>query len=116
MLCRSNSRGSPFNADDCKEKEEEDHDRAQDGCEEAGAQGREEEDRSQDEAESKKVASLTVGGHLAARLLATPNFEGAPVWQRQRPRFSLRGAAAYFFVVFALLGNRASIAATMRIG
>jgi hypothetical protein len=103
VLRRSNSRGSPFNADDCKEKEEEDHDRAQDGCEEAGAQGREEEDRSQDEAESKKVVSLTVCGRQAASLLATLDLEGVPGWQRQRPRFLLTGGRGLLFYGFCFL-------------
>ena len=54
VLRRSNSRGSRFNADDCKKKEEADSE--QDGGEEARSQGCEEESR-EEEAEGEEIVA-----------------------------------------------------------
>ncbi len=59
MLRRLNSRGSRFNADDCKKKEEE-ADRPQDGRQEARTQSSEkEEGETEVQAEIQKVANLS---------------------------------------------------------
>ena len=94
---RSNSRGSRFNADDCKKKEEE-TDRAQDGCEEARSQGREEKGRPQDEAQGQEVASLVAAAVSPHASWSAGIFWALKDWQRQRPRFLHMGAAAYFFL------------------
>ena len=93
---RSNSRGSRFNADDCKEKEEE-TDRAQDGCEEAGAQGREEKGRSEDEAESQKVASLVALRLYRRTPPVAPAYYGAQGLAKAKAAVSPHGGRGLLF-------------------